>query len=150
MATGILTQSDAIIDKLAGDQVMALFVPGFAGKDAYIEKMVAAAEGLLIGVGCGGETTAWLPVGVGLDTGVCYVGNVGSGEVKDFTALGDPVNTAARLQSHAKPGQIVMSERVYEFARDSYPDAPSVELDLKGKSEPVTTRIIDLNARIAP
>ena len=44
-----------------------------------------------------------LPLGVGLDFGLAFAGHVGSGEVKDFTALGDVVNTAARLQSEAKP-----------------------------------------------
>ncbi len=51
---------------------------------------------------------------VELDFGLAFVGNVGSGEVKDFTAIGDVVNTAARLQSAEMPGQVVMSERVYQ------------------------------------
>ena len=44
--------------------------------------------------------------------GLAFVGNVGAGEVEDFTALGNVVNTAARLQGQAKAGQVVMSERV--------------------------------------
>ncbi len=143
MATDVLTQHDAIIDKLVGDEVMALFVPGFTGRD-YIGKMVEAADGLLLGVGYG--EVPWLSLGVGLDAGVSYVGNVGSGEVKDFTALGDVVNTAARLQAEAKPGQILMSERVYEKVADRYPDATGVELDLKGKSERVSARIVETTA----
>jgi adenylate cyclase len=139
MATDVLTEQDAIIDKLVGDEVMALFVSGFAGS-GYIGKMVQAAEGLLRAVGYG--EAPWLSLGVGLDAGISYVGNVGSGEVKDFTALGDPVNTAARLQSQAEPGQIIMSERVYESASERYPDAPVVQLDLKGKSEHVSARVI--------
>ena len=103
VATDALASRDAIIDKLVGDDVMALFVPGFAGSE-YIAKMVAAAESLLAGVGYDGDEGAWLSLGVGLDAGVAYVGNVGSGEVKDFTALGDPVNTAARLQSAGEAG----------------------------------------------
>ena len=59
------------------------------------------------------------------------------------------MNTAARLQSQARPGQIVMSERVYESARDRYPAALSVELELKGKSEPEAARIIELSAPAA-
>jgi len=142
-ATEVLTYHDAIIDKLVGDEVMALFVPGFAGRD-YIGIMVAAAERLLHGVGYG--EAPWLSLGVGLDAGVCYVGNVGSGEVKDFTALGDPVNTAARLQARAQPGQILMSERVYVTIASRYPQVPPVSFDLKGKSEPTIARMIDLGA----
>jgi len=147
-ATNVLAGHDAVIDKLVGDQVMALFVPGFAGAD-YISKMVSAAEDLLRSVGYGGDEEAWLPLGVGLDCGNAYVGNVGSGDVKDFTALGDVVNTAARLQSQAKPGQIVMSERVYGVVSERFPDAAEVSLELKGKSGPVAARVVDPGAPVA-
>jgi len=145
MATDVLIGQDAIIDKLVGDEVMALLVPGFAGNE-YLAKMVAAAESLLKGVGYGGDGDPWLQLGVGLDAGVAYVGNVGSGDVKDFTALGDPVNTAARLQGEAKAGQIVMSERVFGETGGRYPDSPQLQLDLKGKSQPVAARVIELKA----
>ena len=149
IATEVFARHDAVIDKLAGDEVMALWLPGFAGRDQYVPKMVSEAEALLRAVGYGGDGEPWLPLGLGLDTCRAYVGNVGVGAVKDFTALGDVVNTAARLQSQARPGQIVMSERVYESARDRYPAALSVELELKGKSEPVAARIIELSAPAA-
>jgi adenylate cyclase len=149
VAARVLAQYDAVIDKMVGDEVMALWLPGFAGREEYIRKMVAAAEDLLRAVGFGGDEEPWLLLGIGLDMGLAFVGNVGAGEVKDFTALGDVVNTAARLQGQAKPGQIVMSERVYEHAANRYPDAPQVQLELKGKSEPVAARIIDLKAPVA-
>jgi adenylate cyclase len=145
-ATEVFARHDAVIDKLAGDEVMALWLPGFAGREHYIPKMVTGAEALLRAVGYGDDGEPWLPLGLGLDTGRAYVGNVGVGAVKDFTALGDVVNTAARLQSQAKPGQIVMSERVYESARDRYPGAAAVQFDLKGKSNPVSARVIDFAA----
>jgi adenylate cyclase len=150
VATRVLAGHDAVIDKLVGDEVMALWLPGYAGREEYIAKMVAAAEELLRAVGFGGEGEPWLPLGLGLDHGFAFVGNVGSGEVKDFTALGDVVNTAARLQAQAKPGQIVMSERVYqEAATVRFPEAPMVEMNLKGKSEPVAGRIVELTAAVA-
>lgn len=142
-AANVLSHHDAVIDKLVGDEVMALFIPGFAGPD-YVRNMLGAAERLLRSVGFGTGSEPWLMLGIGLDAGVAYVGNVGSGEVKDFTALGDVVNTAARLQSQAKSGQILMSQRVYDSAMDRFPDAPAIQLDLKGKSEPVLARVIDI------
>ncbi len=70
------------------------------------------------------------------------VGNVGSGEVKDFTAIGDVVNTAARLQGCAEAGQLVMSERVRANLQGPSPEATAVELHLKGKAEPVQAWVV--------
>ena len=145
VATDALATRGAVIDKLVGDEVMALFVPGFAGHH-YLENMVDAAEALLRAVGFGAGSEPWLPLGIGLDHGNAFVGNVGSGEVKDFTAIGDVVNTAARLQAEAKPGQIVMSERLYERIAPRFPGARAVDLELKGKSEPVAARVVDFAA----
>ncbi len=118
----------AIIDKLVGDQVMALYLPRvFPGEPA--RHMVADAQTLLAAV-------PWVELGVGLDFGPAYVGNVGSGDVKDFTAIGDVVNTAARLQAAAGSGEIVMSERVFAHAGAAAAGAERRALSLKGKSEP--------------
>ncbi|HZE05827.1 MAG TPA: adenylate/guanylate cyclase domain-containing protein, partial [Solirubrobacteraceae bacterium] len=68
--------------------------------------------------------------------GTAYVGNVGVGEVKDFTAIGDVVNTAARLQAAAASGEIVISERVRLLAGGQAVHAVRRELALKGKSDP--------------
>ena len=143
VATDVLCKRDALIDKLVGDEVMALFLTGFTGPGCF-DKMASSAEGLLRGVGHGSSEGPWLPLGIGMDFGLAFVGNVGSGEVKDFTALGDVVNTAARLQGEAKAGQVVMSERVYREVAERYPEVPRVELQLKGKSEPVAARVVEI------
>ena len=148
VAARVLADHDALIDKLVGDEVMALFLMAFTGP-RYMEKMVSAAEALLRGVGYGSREGPWLPLGVGVDFGLAFVGNVGSGEVKDFTAIGDVVNTAARLQGEAKGGQLVISERVYTAVEGRYAGASRVELELKGKSEPVPARVVDLAGVVA-
>ena len=80
--------------------------------------MLRDASDLLAAVGYGQDSDPWLPLGVGLDVGRAYVGNVGSGEVKDFTALGDVVNTAARLQSAAGLRvERVLGGRLWHFTR---------------------------------
>ncbi len=147
-ATDVLSKQDAVIDKLAGDQVMALFVPGLARRGPALQ-CAQAAELLLQAVGYGGGEEVWLPLGIGLDFGNAFVGNVGSGEVKDFTALGDVVNTASRLQAQAQAGQIVLSERMYAQVADRFPRARSVTLELKGKEEPVAARVVDLQPAAA-
>jgi adenylate cyclase len=124
----------AIIDKLVGDQVMALYLPGvFPGEPA--QNMVADAEALLAASGYR-ENRPWVQLGIGLDFGSAFVGNVGSGDVKDFTAIGDVVNTAARLQAAAGGGEIVISSRVHDRMGAGVAGAEARELALKGKSVP--------------
>jgi adenylate cyclase len=147
LATEVLLRHDAVVDKIVGDEVMGLFLPPLVREDP-IDEMVAAAEALLRGVGFGTGEEPWLPLGVGVDFGPAFVGNVGREDVKDFTALGDVVNTAARLQGQARPGQLVLSERVYEGVVGRFPDAPHLELELKGKSAPVAAHVIDLGALV--
>jgi adenylate cyclase len=124
----------AIIDKLVGDQVMALYIPRiFPGEPA--DHMVPDARSLLAAAGYDGERP-WVELGIGLDYGTAFVGNVGSGDVKDFTAIGDVVNTAARLQAAAASGEIVISSRLHGLAGEPEADAERRELRLKGKREP--------------
>ena len=77
-----------------------------------------------------------LDIGIGLDYGRAFVGNVGSGEVKDFTAIGDVVNTAERLQGVAGVGQAVLSLRVCAIAGGAPAGAVERTYELKGKAEP--------------
>jgi adenylate cyclase len=146
-ATEVLSRS-AIIDKLIGDEVMALYLPRLLG-ESWEDSMLRDAYDLLAGVGYGSGSEPWLRLGVGLDVGRAYVGNVGSGEVKDFTALGDVVNTAARLQSSASSGQVVISDRLFGRLSDQ-PAATAVNLELKGKGAPEPALVIDVGAQAAP
>ncbi|HEY2636499.1 MAG TPA: adenylate/guanylate cyclase domain-containing protein [Solirubrobacteraceae bacterium] len=73
-------------------------------------------------------------MGIGLDVGEAFVGNIGQRALYDFTAVGDVVNTASRLQGIAGGGEIVFSDRV--AAGLSAPPSERVELRLKGKAEP--------------
>jgi adenylate cyclase len=134
-ATRVLGRT-AVIDKLVGDQVMALYLPALV-RGAWEDEMFRDATELLAEVG------SWLRLGVGLDVGVAFVGNVGSGEVKDFTAIGDVVNTAARLQSVAEAGQIVVSERLFGRLSSPPPAARVAGLELKGKAGTTAARVID-------
>jgi adenylate cyclase len=131
----LLTQ-EAVLGQIAGDEVMALFVPGLAGS-AYPSKAVEAGRALLQAIGYGQRSGNWLEVGVGICSGEEFVGNVGGGGFKDFTALGDVTNTAARLQGQARGGEILICAVTYQAVRERYPDAEPVELALKGKVAPV-------------
>ncbi|WP_293963462.1 adenylate/guanylate cyclase domain-containing protein [Sneathiella sp.] len=135
-ATEILIRRDATVDKLIGDEVMAFFVPGFAGPD-FRQVAIDAGMTLLRALGCGSKEGPWLPVGIGIDSGIAYVGNVGSDDYVDFTALGDPVNTAARVQAAADPGQLLVSARTLTSIADQYPGTTPLSLTVKGKKESV-------------
>jgi len=127
---------EAIIDKLIGDEVMALYLPMYGGFEEAAPVMLRHARELLGAVGYGGEEPPFAEVGIGLDYGEAFVGNVGQGSVNDFTAIGDVVNTAARLQGQAKGGEIVASARLVERLEGA-PPGERLELELKGKAEPV-------------
>jgi adenylate cyclase len=148
-ATEVLSRS-AIIDKLVGDEVMALYLHQLSPGQSWEDNMLRDARDLLAAVGYGSAADPWLRLGVGLDVGRAYVGNVGSGEVKDFTALGDVVNTAARLQSSADAGQIVISERLFGRLSNGPVEARPTSLTLKGKRETEPARVVDLGASKTP
>ncbi|MGE5224031.1 MAG: adenylate/guanylate cyclase domain-containing protein [Omnitrophica WOR_2 bacterium] len=137
-ATGILTRSDAIIDKLAGDQVSGYFLPGLVGPD-HACVAVQAAQELMRATGHGESQSPWIQVGIGVHTGEAFFGSVGlQGGIVDVTALGDAVNVAARLASSAGPGDIVVSLETYKEAHLDGGDVERRELALKGRSQPVS------------
>lgn len=141
VTTDALVRRDAIVDKLIGDEVMGLFLtvfPSLGGRTCEI--MVDCAESILRELESSGDGK--LPVGIGLHFGMARVGNIGAGDMKDFTAVGDVVNTAARLQSCADAGQIVMSDTVYERVADRYPNAVETTFTVKGKAEPLAARVV--------
>ena len=123
--TDVLMHQDALIDKYLGDAVQALFLPGVAGA-GYIQCAYDAGTDIL-------EKFKDLPIGVTIHSGLCYVGNVGSDQIVDLTAMGDVVNTTHRLQSAASEGTMVVSAEVYETLGLS--GWKKLDLDLKGKAE---------------
>ncbi len=140
-ATETLIRYDAIVDKLIGDEVMALFIPGICGPE-YRRRAAEASVALLKALGYGQSAEPWLPIGCAVNSGVAYVGNVGSEGTVDFTALGDVVNTAARMQSNAAVGEVLISEPVYAAVADEFPNAESRTLTLRGREAPVAVRVL--------
>jgi adenylate cyclase len=138
-STRVLIAHDAIIDKVVGDEVMALFVPGFAGPD-YRRVAAEAALDLVATL----THEIGLPVGAAVNAGLAFVGSVGSDYVVDLTAVGDTVNTAARLQGHADAGQVVLAEQVYRDVAHQRPNAEPTALQIRGKDAPVEVRILDV------
>ena len=148
VTTGVITEADGLVDKLVGDEVMGLFLPAFPSLgDQTCAIMVTAAEEIVRRLHVSADREDRLPVGIGVNFGMARVGNVGVGEVKDFTAVGDVVNTASRLQGCAHSGEIVMSEAVFEQVRDRYPNTAQAHFDLKGKTDAAVARILIVSER---
>jgi adenylate cyclase len=129
-----ITAHDGILDKFLGDGVMALFIPAFAG-EGFAGRAIEAGRALLRAVAASGERP--LPVGVGVHSGPAYVGVVGSGEDRDFSALGDVVNVAARLGSQATAGELLVSVEA-AHAGGLAVDASSIAtIDIAGREQPL-------------
>lgn len=142
-ATEVLIRTDAVIDKLVGDEVIGLYLPLFTGSN-HARPAVLAARELLLATGHGEERDPWLPIGIGVHTGLAYVGTVGGAEdtVSDITALGDNVNVTARLASVAGPGEALISEATCAAGGVDLGELESRHLELKGRSEPISARVL--------
>lgn len=134
VATDVFVETGAIIDQLVGDEAIGLYLPAYAGED-HSRQAVCAAWSLLGATGHGTDREPWIPIGIGVHTGPTFVGTVGSEDTfTDFTALGDTVNTTARLSGAAGIGEVLVST---DAARDAGLVTEGLErrtLELKGKS----------------
>ena len=135
-AARVVDKWDGIVDKFVGDEVVALFVPGFSG-EGHAAHAIDAARELLHETGNAEGAEPWVPVGAGVHTGIAYVGRVGEGDACDFTAVGDAVNTAARLASSAGAGEILVSASAAEAAGFDAGELETRTLDLRGRDESV-------------
>lgn len=137
----ILVENGGIIDKYVGDEVVAIFIPAI-NEEGHAAGALAAARAILAATGHDDPAGPWLPVGIGVATGVAYVGAVGSGAHMEFTALGDIVNTAARLASVAGAGEILLTMPAIERARLDASTLERRSLELKGKSLVVDVAVV--------
>jgi adenylate cyclase len=141
-ATHVMVHSDALIDKIIGDQANGIYVPGFAGPD-HAQHAIEAGWEILHQAGYGSSSGPWIPLGAGVHTGISFVGALGSEEgTTDITVLGDAPNTAARLSSSAGEGEILISEPACTSAGIDCSGLEKRSLELKGKSEPIDVRVM--------
>jgi class 3 adenylate cyclase len=137
MATDVLVKHGAFIDKYVGDAVMALFNVPLHHEDHALRAVRAALE-LDAGLKTlGARHGLNLQASVGIATGHARVGRLGSDDSKDYTAIGDAVNLAARLQSKAGAGEILISEACYAKHAADFPAARPEQAVLKGFRDPV-------------
>ena len=147
VATDVLIKTDAFVDKLVGDEVIWLYFPLFTGAN-HASAAIRAAQDLLRATGHGDRAGSWLPIGIGVHTGIAFVGTVSGAEgtVTDVTALGNNVNITARLASKAGAGEALISDMAYTAAGLNLGELEHRQLELKGKSEPVGVRVLKSSA----
>ena len=138
IAMKVFTKTDAVVDKMVGDEVIGIYLPGFTGSD-YRRRAVTAGLELLRATGHNDPAGPWLSIGVGVHAGKTFVGSIGvEGGNYQFAALGDPMNFCARLVAAAKGGEMIVSEAVWEDKDVSGKIAAEPRsLELKGYTEPV-------------
>jgi adenylate cyclase len=146
-AATVLHEHEAILDKFVGDEAVAIFIPALSG-DQHAARAVAAGQALLRATGNGTRDGPWVPIGIGVHTGIAFVGAVGEGPSTTVTALGDIVNVAARLASAAGPGELLVTA---EAARAAQVEAGERrDLELRGKSERVPVVVLRVAEAAAP
>lgn len=136
-ASKAIAHEDGLLEKLAGDAVAAFWGAGFAGK-AYVAKTVRAAQAVSRAM-----QKDNIPVGIGVHAGVAYFGAMGAADgLVNISAIGEEVNTAARLASKAAAGEIIISEAALTRAGIDGSGLESRTLELKGISEQVSVRVM--------
>nr|WP_295928543.1 adenylate/guanylate cyclase domain-containing response regulator [uncultured Dyadobacter sp.] len=127
------------VDKFMGDAVMAVF-RGDYHLDRAVECSLAVRNHINGFHEELSDQSGYFPkVSIGINSGEMVSGNIGSAALKrlDYTVIGDVVNIAQRLQSIAKPGQVVVSESGYEQLKEAFQCTVVGEVNLKNKSNPV-------------
>ncbi|MGH9873541.1 MAG: adenylate/guanylate cyclase domain-containing protein [Pyrinomonadaceae bacterium] len=145
--TDIIFAHGGTLDKYLGDGLMALFgAPTTTPEDASNALNAAVAmQRRLLGINqeLRQEGLSEVGVGIGLHTGDVIVGYIGSERRSEYTAIGDAVNTASRLESNAKGGQILISDATAKAARSRYKLSPRDPITVKNREQPVVLWEVD-------
>lgn len=141
LTTNAIFKNSGTLDKFIGDATMAVFNAPFDLED-YEYKAVCAAWDIVAGARelekkCLERFGKSVSFGVGVNCGEAVVGNIGCDFRLDYTAIGDTVNTAARLESNARRGQVLISEHIYKRLKNRIQVQEIGEIPLKGKSQGV-------------
>ena len=149
IASEAVLASDGLVDKFVGDEVIGLFFGGITG-ERHAAAAVAAGRSLLWHAASKAATpTGPIPIGAAVHTGVAFVGSTATEDiVSDFTALGDAVNTTARLASAAARGELLVS---LEAAAAAGTDLSALErriVGVRGRTEPVEVVVMKIAAEL--
>lgn len=141
LLTEAVFRHEGTVDKFIGDCVMALFGAPRPQED-HAARALATAQDMLrflesANAGWKDRYGLEIQLAIGINTGDAVVGNVGSEKRMEYTAIGDVVNVAARLETIARPQQILISRATADAAGDDFETLPVGEREIPGRAEPV-------------
>jgi class 3 adenylate cyclase len=138
----VVLEQGGTIDKFMGDAMMALFNAP-AQQDDHALRACRAALAMQQAIAPIAAEAPDLPrFGIGINTGSALVGNIGSEAIRNFTAIGDTVNLASRLQARAEGGQVLINASTYALVRDHVEVQPIGQIYVKGKQAPVEAYVL--------
>lgn len=153
LVTTMIFKHGGTLDKFISDAAMALYNAPF-DQDDYIYEAVATAHDIALNAREMEEKLyarfqKAVRFGMGVNCGEAVVGNIGATFRMDYTAIGDTVNTATRLESNAKAGQVLISEHVYRALEGRITAEKMGAIPLKGKSEQLNVySVLEMEAPI--
>jgi PAS domain S-box-containing protein len=138
IASDAIHMQQGVIDKFMGDAVMALYNTPLRPQEDHALRAVRSAAGMMADIRAYHETVPEqdrLKFGIGVHSGVGIVGNVGSPDRLDYTAMGDAVNLAKRLQENAKAMQVLLSDDTYQMVKDRVQVNELEPIKVKGREQ---------------
>lgn len=141
MAATSILMFEGTLDKFMGDAVMGIFNAPLEQADHVMRAVRAAAtmQRVIRDYHHNIGQERGLTFGIGIHVGEAVVGNVGMSDRMDYTAIGDTVNVAKRIQENAPGGKVLLSKAVYQMVKDSAKAVFYQEMQLRGRAQPITT-----------
>jgi class 3 adenylate cyclase/DNA-binding response OmpR family regulator len=150
LAVEAVLSEEGTLDKFMGDAVMALFNVPLAQSDHALRavRTAVAMQQAMVNFNATSTDSSCLSFGIGLHMGQAVVGNIGTAQQMNYTAVGDTINLAKRLQERAKGGQIILSQAVYDMVKEHVVVEDLGPIAVKGRiAEVHSYLLIDLNGR---
>lgn len=142
-AVPAIFRNGGTVIQFVGDALLAVFDAPSPGPDHAFRAAKSALEmqeAIEAEAGSGAEAPRFR---IGINTGLAVIGNVGSDEIRSFSVIGDAINVAARLESSAEPGTVVIGDTTYQAIADRVEASSLGHLDLKGKDERVEAYLLE-------
>jgi adenylate cyclase len=143
LASEAIVKHDGLVDKIVGDEVIGLFFGGISGPNHGAAAVAAAVDLAERAARPDATPSGPIPAGTAVHTGEAFVGTTGPpGTVDDFTALGDAVNTAARLASVARAGEVIVSVEAAKASGTTTDTCERRTVEIRGRTQPIDVVVL--------